>query len=195
MAGSLDTADLATLLTRDERRRASQLQRLLSATPAQLNVFARTLAQNYARETVTLPDSTTGYFERGTRSDDCFAACVATCLQVPLDEVPDPRIDERLRAGETANEINHAAWHEIESWLAERRLRIVRHETPCHEPRWLGVVNFPGDFNDHCLVMAGDQVLFDPVDRSRHSREVRTFSAADVAYGISFQPIKETSNG
>jgi hypothetical protein len=113
--------------------------------------------------TCELPDGTTGYFVRLPRLDDCFSAAVATVLQVPIDDVPDPRIDERLRAGDEPHEIDGQAWNALDDWLAARRLRIVLHRiVPACRRRWIGVVPFPGDFQHHCLVMAGDQLLFDP---------------------------------
>jgi hypothetical protein len=63
--------------------------------------------------TKTLADGSIGYAARPRwlggrwfpREDDCFASALATVLQVPIDELPDPRIDERLAAGESAGEI------------------------------------------------------------------------------------------
>lgn len=40
--------------------------------------------------TTTLKDGTMGFYSRPDRPDDCFAAALATCLQVPIWEVPDP---------------------------------------------------------------------------------------------------------
>jgi hypothetical protein len=65
--------------------------------------------QQSRRTTVTLSDGKTGYLERPGRADDCLAACLATCLHVPIREVPDPRLDERVAAGESVQEINRSA--------------------------------------------------------------------------------------
>ena len=63
------------------------------------------------------------------------------------------------------------------------------HETvPVEADRWIGVVPMPGRFNDHCLVMSGSELLFDPIDPQAYSRRVRIFSPADITYGFSFQP-------
>ena len=164
--------------------------RMLSQLPrgAEL-MFDVALRQQQAQTVVRLRDGTAGCYERGRRTDDCFAAALATCLEVPIGEVPDPRIDERLQAGEDAETIARTMWQELAEWLAARGLVMNVHATPPVElPRWIGIVRFEGHFNDHTLVMSRDEVLFDPVDRSRHSRRVRTFSVADVSGGFSFEP-------
>ena len=67
------------------------------AMPGQM-ALAAALDLNLAR-TKRLADGTIGYFTRPPRQDDCFAAALATVLRVPIAEVPDPRIDERLARG------------------------------------------------------------------------------------------------
>jgi hypothetical protein len=124
---------------------------------------------------------------RWPRGDDCWAAAVATCLQVPIDEVPDPRIDARLAQGATPAEIDTSAQQEMKRWLKSRGLRMVFHrEVPPDLPRWLGVVPLAGEFNSHSMVMSHDKVLFDPVDEEAHERPVRTFPPDAVAWGVSF---------
>jgi hypothetical protein len=147
---------------------------------------------------VRLPDGTLGYPVRAPRSDDCMAAALATCLQVPIDEVPDPRLDERLEAGEPVDEINESASQELLNWLADRGLERVLHSTmPVAQKRWIGIVPMPGTFNNHCLVMAGNDLLFDPVDPRQsgemNGRRLRAFGADDVRYGFSFAPSRPTS--
>ena len=149
--------------------------------------------QTLERTTVTLPDGTIGYYERGMRSDDCFAACLATCLQVPIEDVPDPRIDERLQAGESPEDVDRSACEELGRWLTARGLCMVTHRPPVASPRWIGVIEFVGAFNDHTVVMAGDTILFDPVDRSRYSRPVRTYTVEDVSGGFTFEQLDSTS--
>ncbi len=41
-----------------------------------------------------LRDGSIGYFQR--RTDDCMQASVASVSQIPMDQVPDPRIDQQL---------------------------------------------------------------------------------------------------
>jgi hypothetical protein len=42
---------------------------------------------------------------------------------------------------------------------------MVRHRVvPTRRNRWIGIVLYPGVFGDHCLVMFGDRIGFDPVD-------------------------------
>jgi hypothetical protein len=146
---------------------------------------------------VRLRDGSLGYPVRAPRSDDCFAAAIATCLQVPIEQVPDPRLDERLTAGDAVDEINRAAEQELMTWLANRGVRRLLHRTvPVARKRWIGVVPMPGTFNDHCLVMSGGEILFDPVDPRRSGeldgRRLRAFQAGDVKYGFSFRQSNRT---
>jgi hypothetical protein len=53
-----------------------------------------------------LRDGTLGYLARAGPEDGCFASALATCLQVPIGDVPDPRLDERLAAGESPEAID-----------------------------------------------------------------------------------------
>jgi hypothetical protein len=141
-----------------------------------------------------LADGTRGYFVRLPRTDDCLAAALATCLQVPIDQVPDPRIDERLAAGETPEEIILSAEAELARWLDRLGLRMIIHrKIPPRARRWIGVVPIDGDFNSHCLVMSGAGVLFDPTrfDGSEQ-RGMRVFRAEDVGYGLGFQAWRRT---
>ena len=141
-----------------------------------------------------LDDGTIGYFVRAPREDDCFAAALATVLQVPIEQVPDPRIDERLAAGESPDDIDRSARSELDRWLAARDLTMVVHaELPTHRRRWIGVVTLPGAFNDHCLVMSHDRFLFDPVHYLEHLTgqsdrhpSIRQFRPEDISYGLSF---------
>lgn len=192
---------------RDEERRAlllsiraqavEQFERLQSLPPFQREVFLAVLRQKLgATTTQRLRDGTIGYHVRGVRADDCWAAAVATCLQVPLEQVPDARLDERLQTGEDPAEINRSAWAEFARWLDRRGLRMVVHRTvPVARRRWIGIVQFAGVFNNHCLVMSRDEVLFDPVDPSKHARRVRTFTASDIALGFSFKRSKISKRG
>jgi hypothetical protein len=65
-----------------------------------------------------LDDGTRGYFVRAPRTDDCQAAAIATVLQVPIETVPDLRIDERLAAGGSPESIERSAVRELRAWLA-----------------------------------------------------------------------------
>ena len=190
MHGVTLTADQqATLVGHFAGQELEQMMLLMSLSPMEREVFLASLRQQRDRTTVELADGSIGYYERGMRTDDCLAASLATCLQVPLGEVPDPRIDERLEAGEGAEDIRQSAALELERWLSARGLRIVTHEPPPWEsPRWIGVVPFPGDFMNHTLVMTRRTILFDPVDRSRQSRAVRTYQTKDISHGFVFEP-------
>ncbi len=119
-----------------------------------------------------LSDGSIGYHP--LRFDACFPAALATCLRVPIEEVPDPCLDERLEAGEDAGKIDRAAKLELSDWLRARDLAMETWETTLvngkhyHErklpERWIGIAPWlgGGGFSDHCLVMAGTDRLFDP---------------------------------
>lgn len=192
-AGVLDDEHLARLSLDahfEEMRKAVAFMSLPAQGRAMMVGAMRELQR---RRTVTLADGTVGYYTRSGRTDDCFAACIATWLQVPLEEVPDPRLDARLQAGESVEDINRSAWQTLCDWLAARGHRLVAHEPPPWDsPRWLGIVRFPGLFNDHTLVMSGREVLFDPVDRSQYERPVRRYAAEDVSSGFTLASITPT---
>lgn len=142
-----------------------------------------------------LVDGTVGYFVRAPRTDDCFAAAVATALQVPIDEVPDPRIDERLAAGAAPDEIDRSAQEEMKRWLWARGLRMVGHrKLPTGLRRWIGIVQMPGAFNSHSLVMSRHEILFDPtLFHWPDMPPVQQCGFEQVTSGLSFQPIHATT--
>jgi hypothetical protein len=192
LAPSLTTDQLAraALLIESSDAQQRELQMLQEASPMARDAYFATLRAAAGRPTVALRDGTTGYYVRTNRRDECFAACLATCLQVPISDVPDPRIDERLAAGEDPEEIGRSAWHQILEWLASRGLGIAIHKRPpAGHPRWIGVVPLRGHFNDHCLVMSGDEILFDPVDQLQHHGAVAHFQSRHVRFGYSFEAV------
>jgi hypothetical protein len=132
---------------------------------------------------VRLPTGERGYYQ--TRNDDCMRAAVATCLQVPIEDVPDPRLDERLAAGDDPDELDRLARAELEGWLAGRGLRLVRHwRLPVDRERWIGVSPGPGEFGDHVLVMTRAEILFDPA--SYIPGMERLARLRPLSYGITF---------
>jgi hypothetical protein len=78
------------------------------------------------------------------RPDDCLRPCMATVLQVAIDGVLDPRLDDRLAAGEPVDAIGRESWAMLEQWLAGRGRRLVVHESvPVDRARWIGVCRPP----------------------------------------------------
>jgi hypothetical protein len=141
-----------------------------------------------------LSDGTLGYRMAHDREDDCFRAAVATVLQVAPERIPDSRIDAQLAAGNSAEYVSRAAWRQLEEWLTERGLRmVVHHRPPVRCARWIGIVRFPGEFEDHSLVMAGDSILWDPADLvpglRRNTFTVRSYEGHEVSMGYSFTSI------
>jgi hypothetical protein len=127
-----------------------------------------------------LRDGTLGYSAR--RMDDCLQAALATCVQAPSPTVPDPRLDERLIAGEDPEEIARSSWLAMVRWAARCGLTITIHPSPpTSERRWIGVVPAAGVFNDHCLVMNRSEILFDPMSlRRNHSQH----DPSEIDWGI-----------
>jgi hypothetical protein len=134
------------------------------------------------RTRTKLADGTTGWHMQ--RWDDCWRCAVATCLSVPVERVPDPRIDERLRSNWSPEEINRRAWSEFHRWLETAGCEMVIHDKlPTHLPRWIGLVLLSGSFASHTLVMSRRSVLFDP----NQARNRMRWRAEDVGMGFSFK--------
>lgn len=87
-----------------------------------------------------LGDGVVGYYADTTRQDDCFRAAIATATQIPIEQVPDLRLHDRLLMGDDPDEINADAWAKIAGWLDGRGLPLVQHEiVPVDRERWIGV--------------------------------------------------------
>lgn len=164
------------------------------------------------RPTVALEDGTVGYL--AARSDDCFRAAIATAAQIPIEQVPDPRLDERVRAGEDIDQIDFDAWGRISAWLDRRGMQLVVHDTPPWErERWIGIrpglaqlaSEFPDmpperwysmlegcgvAFDDHCLIMSRERVIFDPAVGVEPPPGMRLQPAdpSKITYGITIDP-------
>ena len=123
-------------------------------------------------EAVPLADGTVGFLSPEDRDDDCYREVVATVLQIPLGELPDARLDERVREGEEPSRVDQIAKRSMRAFLEERGLREVIHPVgalPCHG-RWVGIGEEPGWFKSHALAMGGRGVLFDPARAAVHIR-------------------------
>jgi hypothetical protein len=161
---------------------------------------------------VQLGDGGIGYCS--ARADDCLRPAVATVLQTPIEQVPDPRLDERLAAGDHFDVISAESWSTLLDWLADRGLRLVVHE-PAHAvalERWIGAIVDPiwaalqelgverdDDslfFDDHAVVCRYAEVVHDPAVglQPPAGQQLRRYSLSDITYGLSFQP-KEQGNG
>lgn len=141
--------------------------------------------------TKKLRDGTTGWLVRFPRGDDCWTACVASCLQVPIGQVYDSTIDKRLRRGETPDAILETVPAEFGEWLTGRGYRMVTHGDMPPKGRWIGVIEM-GFGRDHCLLMVGDRVLLDPT--ADLGLPVRMFGLGDLAYGVTFEKLTEKEN-
>lgn len=150
-------------------------------------------------------DGEVGYYADPVRWDDCLRAAIATALQIPPEQIPDPRLHARLNAGDDPDEISDESWLRIAEWAERRGLQMMLHEedeVPADRERWIGVCVYtprwdelwqmdePNPFGDHCLVMSYDRVIFEPAARAIVPRgmELQTWDASEVTYGISFDP-------
>lgn len=142
-----------------------------------------------------LHDGTRGHY--CARLDDCWRAAAATVLQIPPRQIPDPRLHARLRAGEDPETVNQDAWAGFARFLQGRgwTMHVHANRLPTYSKRWIGVVLAPDrPLHDHCMVMCGREVLFDPTEipiNGRHPdgeplEPFARFGLADVAWGATF---------
>lgn len=144
-------------------------------------------------------DGESGYYADPVRWDDCFRSAIATATQVPPEQIPDPRLQQRVRAGEDPDEISDESWERIARWAERRGWQLVLHDTvPVDRERWIGVCvddgrgTDPNPFPDHCLVMSYGDIIFDVAGRASAppGQRLRTWRPSDVTYGVSFDPTK-----
>lgn len=151
------------------------------------------------RPLVQLDDGSIGFCMDPMRFDDCFRAALATVTQIPVEQVPDPRLDERLAAGESPDEINRKSRERLDSWLAGRGLRLVFHHDalPVDRDRWIGVVLAsdpdPDLFDDHSIILARDRIIFNPSISLPvpEGWQVQRPTLSDIAYGITVDNTEE----
>lgn len=138
--------------------------------------------------TTRLRDGSTGYFTPG-RLDQCFAAAVATVLQRPLEELPDTRIEARLQAGQTRENISRRAWVIWDRWARREGQRMnVWNPVPAYpDGRWVGIIEAPVTLQSHTVACVGEEVLHDPTGPQELLGQ-RAVGIEDVSWGISFCP-------
>ncbi len=162
----LDGRDLERgMITADQfGKRAAQnqltIRRLAQCEPVPLDGD-----RNYGWRTgyfqAELRDGTRGYFQR--RVDDCLQAAIASCAQIPMPLVPDLQIDRQRALGREPEEIERVITQKLIAWTEANGLTIMFHPTVPTTGRWIGVVpDERGPYLDHCLLMNGRDVLFDP---------------------------------
>jgi hypothetical protein len=161
------------------------------------------------------PGDEIGYAMHPYLTDDCFRAAVATATQVPIEQVPDLKLDRRLSQGEDPDEISQTSWERIESWGAKRGLALrFWDEVPVPRRRWIGVVKSlatgqlsssideygnvslsegAGGFHDHCLIMDHERLVFDPAVAVKPPPGFQglNFRPEQISYGISFESKEE----
>jgi hypothetical protein len=133
------------------------------------------------------------------RTDTCFQAAIATVTQIPIEEVPDLNIDRRLKEGADPDELNRMGWDRIDRWAAKRGLTPrLWEQVPVPRRRWIGVVVIEASrfarghdepvFDDHCLIMSFDRLIFDPMCSVTPPPGMRLmdFRPTDITYGITF---------
>ncbi len=140
-----------------------------------------------------------GYYADPTRWDDCMRAAIATATQIPIEQVPDPRLHDRWAAGDDPDQISDESWLRIAEWADRRGLQLMLHETvPADRERWIGICVYTpswhelvlaeNPFPDHCLIMSYGDIIFDPAAMAvvPSGMRVQTWKPADVTYGLSF---------
>jgi hypothetical protein len=95
---------------------------------------------------------------------DCFRACIASILELPIEEVPNPAPEDHW----------WKAWH---GWLLPLGLQLVEWSPAKDEPTccpllgyWIATVSSPGACN-HCLVMRDDEIVWDPAPTQKRSED------------------------
>jgi len=141
------------------------------------------------RPIVRLGTDLIGYCMHPERLDECFRAALATATQIPLEEVPDARIDARLAAGDDSDQIIREAWEDLDDWLLARGLQLAVHETlPVGRERWIGVCSASGHacFSEHCLVLRYGEIILDPGIglEPGPGMQLRTWIPSDIDYGF-----------
>lgn len=94
----------------------------------------------------------------GVPEGNCFAACLASLLEIPLEEVPD-----------LTHETDSSWWGVVEKWLRLRGLYAVNFvcrgkDLDTFVPPGLHILNGPsprGAF-DHSVVARGREIVHDP---------------------------------
>jgi hypothetical protein len=168
------------------------------------------------RPIVQLRDGLVGYCMQPDRPDDCLRPAVATATQIPVEQVPDPRLGQRSEAGDHTEDIARETWERLTAWLNGRGLDLKFHESvPVPLERWIGVVDVGtkpedeeaayyrrwgvvaprGEFQTHCVVMSHDSILLDVAASmwipSNMRWAMRQWHPTDVKWGISFPSIEK----
>jgi hypothetical protein len=140
----------------------------------------------YARR---LRDGSLGYVQR--RADDCLQAAIASCLQIPMHQVPDLQIHRQLDAGKDPEELAREIDEAMDRWLAEQGVQAIVHAA--HLPtkgRWIGVVRGPQRVEfapDHCLLMSGRDCLMETSQPVGALNSTQGLGYEDVDYGITIE--------
>jgi len=167
-------------------RRRHHRQMGLLPVPINGSVPAGMRAGYYA---MRLRDGSLGYVQR--RADDCFQAAIASCLQIPMHQVPDVQINRQLDAGKEPEEINRQVDETMSRWLAGQGVQLTLHSGRLPTAgRWIGVVRGPEreEFaNDHCLVMQGRDCLLETSKPYGDLDLAVHFGYEDVDYGITIE--------
>jgi hypothetical protein len=159
------------------------------------------------------PGDEVGYAMDPYLGDDCFACAIATCVQVDVEQVPDLKLNARLKRGEDYAEVNRSSWERIARWAEGRGWQLTPHEqVPADRERWIGLVvshsrksvvldssgrlithDDDKGFNNHCLNMSYDRMIFDPGCSFTPPSDMRLmgYSPGQISYGISFDDPKE----
>lgn len=134
-----------------------------------------------------LVDKSWGHLQR--RSDDCFTAAVATCLEAQPYEVPDLHIEELLAAGRDPEEIDRVIARTLGAWLETNAVTLRVHPAglPVSAKRWIGIVEPTHEgANSHCILFEHREPIFDTawLLPPRKDEPLTWHSLDDVGTGI-----------
>jgi hypothetical protein len=176
--------------TADYPRELANLRRKARMRPVAVG-GSRAVGSKLGYFETTLRDGTIGYFQR--RTDDCVQAALATLLQMPIDRVPDLRLDRRTWIdGMHPDELQRAIEPAFAEWTARYGLTIVAHATPPRwAKRWIGLMSAPGVFERHCVVMTRADYLWDVshllVPHKDETVAINGYTLHDVSIGVTVE--------
>lgn len=176
---------------RKERARRTALRRDFTLDDATAGL--RRTVREYPVIRLDEPGGEVGYAMDPWQTDNCLSAALATATQIPIEQVPELKLDKRHARGEDPDEVTRSTWARIADWAEKQGLNPLYHEhVPVDLPRWIGVVpEFFDDnpYGDHCLVMSYDRLVFDPASSmvAPPGMKVKQFHPNQIVYGLSFE--------
>ena len=105
------------------------------------------------------------------KNGDCFGACIASLLEIPLDTLPNPHGDDWLTVWKT--------------WFEDRGMAITWHyKRIWRQHLWIASAKSK-NFKDttHAIIMKGSVVEFDPSTKKRYRKGTNLLNKNVVSGG------------